>query len=102
MQVRVDQRAERLGALEPGVEIEPQLAGEREVRPLPVATTMRSTGPSSRMPSAVSPSTDHLAARRPHRRRGEAGTSVTRPVDEVLHVRAELAARRQLIGAPPP
>ena len=35
MQIRIDQRAERLGALEPRIEIETQLARQRQIRTLP-------------------------------------------------------------------
>ena len=99
MLVRVDQRPERLGAFQPGIELQPQLARERQVRPLPRRhddAVDRPDPPHALHGIALD---DHPAAIAPHCRGGEAGDQRHAPVvDERLHVGAELAARRQLVG----
>ena len=99
MQVRVDQRSERLGALDPGIEVEPKLAREDEVGTLPGRDDDAVDRPER--PRAVSRLAfeDHLLAGPPHRGGREAeDQGHLSAVDEILHVRAELAAGGQLVG----
>jgi hypothetical protein len=42
--IRIDQGTQGFNALEPGIEIETQLAGERQIRTLPVSMTRDSSG----------------------------------------------------------
>ena len=96
MQIRIDQRAERFRAFEPGIEIETQArASSDKSGRCPVAAMIRSTGPIRRRTVDRLAFDDDPVVFCVERQDGKSrpqGHALA--VDKLLHVRAKFAARR--------